>query len=134
MRYIVFHVVANGEIVGGDEYPDGTPDATIDADLPADCAWLEGDADPDSDYILAGVITERPDFGALDRYTVDADGDPVTLFTMPADTVVTYRGVEYTGGGADFIFSSTRFGVFEFLLQPEFPYQPTVILVEANAI
>jgi hypothetical protein len=166
MRYIVFYIPETDPLYPGRinsivEYPDGTADATITADQPAGCIWLEGDADPTKDYILAGVVTERPDFGAAREYRIDADGLENTLFTMPDGTLVTHKGDVHVAGAAyvsvdgeddgdilgagddeltfsmgdtDFVFASDRTGEFEFKVEPEFPYLPTVVTVKANAV
>lgn len=166
-RYIVFYIpetdpLRGGEIDSIDEYADGTLDATITADQPAGCTWLEGDADPTKDYILSGVVTERPDFGATDEYQIDADGVGNTLFTMPDGTLVTHRGGAYMAGNGyvavdddddegdilgagddyltfsmgdtDFIVAANRTGEFEFKIEPDFPHIATVITVKANAV
>lgn len=159
MRKIVFYLTATGEIDSTADYADETDDADINADLPADCSWLEGDADPETDYVLAGVITERPSIGAEEVYHVDADGIERTLFTMPDPTIVTYRGQEYNagdvlwdvGGGyvmgtgddylvfggdsdLDFNFKSVISGEFEYELVPDFPYKPAKVTVIADAV
>jgi hypothetical protein len=161
MRRIAFYIAATGEIDTVTDYSDGTLDATITADQPAGCTWLEGDADPTTDYVLAGVITERPGFGAEELYHIDADGTEVTLFTMPTPTIVTFDGNDFTAGdpyfavdddpdGAvlggdegylalgmgttDFTIASTRNGEFVFSIQPDFPYQPVVVTVIAHAV
>jgi hypothetical protein len=166
MRYIVFYIPETDPLYPGridsiDEFQDGTLDADIDAAAPAGTVWLEGDADPTKDYILAGVVTERPDFGAASEYQIDADGVENTLFTMPDGTLVTHKGGVYVAGDAyvavdgdedgdilgagddeltfsmgdtDFVFASERTGEFEFKVEPEFPHLPTVVTVKANAV
>jgi hypothetical protein len=158
MRRIVFYIEESGEIVDVADYLDEAGDDEIAADQPAGCVWIEGDADPDTDYVVAGAVAERPDFGAQDVYHVDADGVVRTLFTMPDPVTVTYKGEEYSAGdflvdagpgfvlgagddylvfafgSTDFDFASSRNGEFEFLIEPAFPAKATVVTVIADAV
>jgi hypothetical protein len=162
MRKIVFYLTDSGEIDSIADYADETEDADIIADVPADCDWLEADADPETDYVVLDsppVVTERPSIGAEDVYHVDADGVENNLFTMPDPTVVTYRGTERVAGSTywdvgddhvmgtgedflvfggdpdlDFKFKSTRNGEFVFDITPEFPYKPITVTVIADAV
>lgn len=159
MRRIIFYIEVSGEIDSIEDYGDDADDADIEADVPDGCDWLEGDADPDTDYILAGVVTERPDVAAEEVYHVDADGVERTLFTMPDPTVVTYRGQSFMAGGVyldlgggnvldvngdylvvssdddlAFKFKSMISGEFEYLLEPEFPYKSAKVTVIADAV
>jgi hypothetical protein len=138
MRKIVFFINSTGEIVGVDDYSDETEDAEIDADAPDGCIWQESDADPETDYMPGGVRTPRPTIDAKPEYHVDANGVTGTLFTMPDETTVTYRGEDFfvtgTGEDLDFIFSSTRTGEFEYMIDPPFPYKAITVTVIADAV
>lgn len=162
-RKVAYYFEETGEIDSIDDFGDEVEDSEIDAEVPDGCVWLEGDADPETDYIVLDsppVITERPSFGADEVYHVDADGATTTLFTMPEGTVVTYRGSEFiaglvaldVGGGVlldvgggfvlgvgtddnlDFDFASSISGEFPYLVEPPFPYKSISITVIADAV
>lgn len=127
--YSALYTTATGEIVQVAE--------TADLDAPSGSQSVyAGAADPDRQYILAGVLTDRPTVTTETAYTIAPDGTDSVSLSVPSGTVVTdlETGISQTAASADTLtITSTTVALFSVLIDPPFPYVTTTIRIAANA-
>lgn len=128
MKYIVYRDSDGAILRTGD-----CPDDVLSLQAQTGETAIEGEADDDTHYIVAAVVTERPTLTATwDKTTITADGvDQATLgSTLPNPTnlmvTVVPEGVqqpdpeEVTTG--TFTFATPVAGEYTILVTPPFPY------------
>lgn len=87
-------------------------------------------------YLPSGVLTTRPVVTEQTEYTIKGNGTDTVTLPLPSGTLVTDQetGTQYTSSGVEsLIVTSTIGGVFQFVIDPPFPYRPLVLTVTVNA-
>lgn len=136
MKFIVYRN-SDGMIMRTGECSDS--DASLQASVNE--TVIEGEADDEEEYILAGVVTLRPELtAAWDKTSVVASGiDTATLGSSlpnPTQVAVTVpegasipEAEEVTEG--IFIFATPIAGTYTVTVLPPFPYQPHTQVITA---
>lgn len=127
--YSSLYVTATGEIIEVAETAElSTPDGSQSV--------YAGPSDPDTQYILAGALTDRPTITDQTSWPLDMDGTDSVSLSVPSGTVVTdlETGLSQTAASADTLtITSTTVALFEVLIEPPFPYVPVTIRIAVNA-
>lgn len=127
--YSSLYTTVTGEIVAVAE--------TADLEAPSGSQSVyAGPSDPDLQYILAGVLTDRPTITTETAYTIAPDGTDSVSLSIPSGTIVTdlETGISQTAASADTLtITSTTVALFSVLIDPPFPYVTTTIRIAANA-
>lgn len=85
-------------------------------------------------YMPAGVKTPRPELDIPREFTIEADGEDAVSFDLPPGSQVFCRALDQEWLDEDeFYFSTEVPGVYEFRIEPAFPYKEDV-RVTINAV
>lgn len=128
----------DGLILAIIQFEDDATTEEIDAEAPEDTVgWIDSaEADIDTDYIVAGVLTPKPTLYGDTKYLLAPDGQEYTIIAnMPIGTTVydiSADTTETTTVVEDLIFSTIMRGKWEISVSPPFPYRTQIIEVTTN--
>lgn len=116
-------------------------DALFDSQSLSGESVIEGEANDEEEYILAGVITPRPEITAIwNKTAISADGADTATFgsTLPNPTDISVMvpdgaispEVETVTSGT-FEFATPIVGEYTLSIVPPFPYQPISQVITA---
>lgn len=114
-----------------------TPDSD---DYPVGGGYVLGEYNPDEYYIsgLPGspTVSARPSVSASETYTISnyASENVTIALPHPSTVIDTETSTEYTTSTdpENFVFTSSRRGVFVFVIIPPFPYRTLTVEIRCN--